>query len=463
MEGQNNNNNINNNGNNGYNLNNEPSYTQNSYPTQNMYNQNMNNMPNNNYYYDPNRQYNRPSTFKKFMSAILIFTVGAGIGFGTKSLMTPNNGYNANNNLQIENKTNNSSSSSDWNKLNNVKKQIYDYYNGQISEDKLLEGAIKGMVNSLGDPYSVFYNKQEFSDMMSQSAGKFIGVGIQVSPKDGHIMIVSPIDGGPAKEAGILSGDIIYKINDKVYTDKDMEQAVKQMRGKEGETVKLTIKRADKEMDFNIVRREIVEKSVKPEMLQDGVGYIKYTQFTEKSDVDFKNALNDLKSKGMKSLILDLRGNGGGYLRECINIASNFIEKDKTVVYTIDKYNRKKEDKSTGGDFNKLPMVVLIDGGSASASEVLSGALRDYDAAKTVGVKSFGKGIVQSVLRQPNGEGLKLTIAAYYSPKGINIHKKGIIPDYEVEYPKELLEKPYDRNVDPQFKKALEVLKTLMK
>lgn len=347
----------------------------------------------------------------------------------------------------------------DWNKLNRIKEMLYQYYDGPIDENKLLEGAIKGMVESLDDPYTVFYNAEEFKSLNEQNEGKFIGVGLQVATKDGHIIVVAPIDGGPAKEAGIKTGDIILKVDGKIYSDKELEDAVKHMRGEAGKEVTLTVKRGEEELDFTVKRREITTKAVKYEMLENNLGYIILTQFTKDSDKEFKKALDDLKKQGAKGYIVDFRGNPGGYLNASINIASNFIEKGKVVVTTKDKYNETMEDDSRGGEYIGVPMVLLIDEGSASASEVVAGALKDYEAATILGVKSFGKGIVQTVMDLPKGEGIKITISAYYSPKGTNIHKIGIEPEIEVMYPEELKKEEYDKNKDPQLNKAIEVLK----
>ncbi len=346
----------------------------------------------------------------------------------------------------------------DWNKLSRIKDQIYQIYDGPIDEALLLEGAIKGMVGSLGDPYSQFYNAKEYAKLSSDSTGKFVGVGIQINVVEDNIVVVAPIDGSPAKEAGILSGDVILKIDDKVYTGKDIDAAVDYIRGEAGQPVKLTIRRGEEDLDFNIIRREITTKSVRGEMLSGNIGYVKLSQFTMDVDIDFKKELNDLKKQGAKGYILDLRGNPGGYLNESINIASNFIAKGQVVVSTIDKHQNKKDDKSIGGDYIGTPLVVLIDVGSASASEVVSGALKDYNAATLVGEKSYGKGIVQTVMDLPNGEGLKLTVAAYYSPKGTNIHKIGIQPDITVEWPKDLTVQNYTMEKDVQLQKAIEVM-----
>lgn len=418
----------------------------------------------NNYYYDPaSSPRRRPSRILPAVIALAIF-LGGGIGgyflgktgAGTGYIpFEPGSGQSAGNIPA-------GSSSADWNKLNTIKQSIYELYDGPIEESKLLEGAVKGMVGALEDPYSQFYSQKDFAALNEQGSGKFIGVGIQVGTKDGSIIVIAPIDGGPAKEAGIQSGDIIYMVDDKIYADKDIDAAVTYMRGEAGKPVTITVKRGTEELAFTIIRREITVAPIKSEILPDNMGLITLTQFTKDSDQLFVNALDDLKAQGARGYIIDLRGNPGGYLDESINIASNFIERGKVVVSTIDKHGKKIEDVSKGGNYIGVPLVVLIDEGSASASEVVAGALRDYNAAELVGVKSFGKGIVQQVMELPGGEGLKLTVAAYYSPNGTNIHKIGIEPDIAVELPEDLTGANYTRELDTQLQTAIEELSKRM-
>lgn len=345
-----------------------------------------------------------------------------------------------------------------WDKLERIRQQIYQIYDGPIDEAELLEGAIKGMVNSLGDPYSQFYNAEEYSRLNSDSSGKFVGVGIQITVTEDEIVVVSPIDGSPAKEAGIQSGDAIIRIDGKVYTGSDLDDAVDYMRGEAGQPVTLTIRRDGEELDFTIIRREITTKSVRFEMLAGDIGLVTVTQFTQNVDRDFKEAVDELKADGARGYIVDLRGNPGGYLNESVRLASNFVEEGKVIVSTMDKNKNKQEDRSIGGDYIGTPLVVLIDMGSASASEVVAGALRDHDAAVLVGEKSYGKGIVQSIMDLPDGEGLKLTVAAYYSPNGTNIHQIGIKPDITVAMPEDLTAQNYTQEKDTQLQKAIEVL-----
>jgi C-terminal processing peptidase-3. Serine peptidase. MEROPS family S41A len=245
-----------------------------------------------------------------------------------------------------------------------------------------------------------------------------------------------------------------------------LELAVSMMKGKENEEVTITILREGNSAPFDVVvkRGKILIETVKSEMLQDGIGYIQLTMFDERSDEDFTEAVTELKSKGMKGLVLDLRGNPGGLLDTCVNISSQFIEKGKVVVSQKNKAGDEEVSKSSGkGMLIGMPLVVLIDGGTASASEILSGVVRDYKLGTIIGTKSFGKGVVQTILPTGEGTALKVTISKYYTPNGENIDKIGISPDLTVEYPKELLTKAYNRAEDPQFKKALEVLKGKLK
>lgn len=345
-----------------------------------------------------------------------------------------------------------------------IRETLYKRFDGDIDDNKLLEGAIKGMTSALNDKYTYYMNKQEYQQYKDEVSGEFSGIGIKVTVKNNKIYIASPIKGSPAEKAGIKAGDYIIKVNGKAYSGEEQDKAISVMKGKTGEKVTLTIERDGKTFDVDVVRGQIVNPSVEGEMINDKIGYISVSGFELNTAKDFNAKLKELKLKGMKGLIMDLRDNGGGYLNVSVDLVSNFIEKNKLVVSTIDKYNNKEQSFSKGGDAVGMPLVVLVNGNSASASEVVSGALKDYKAATFVGEKTFGKGIVQTTIEEKStGAALKLTISKYYSPKGINIHKKGITPDVIVEYPKELQGKEYNRNKDPQFKKALEVLEEKMK
>ena len=347
--------------------------------------------------------------------------------------------------------------------LFNLRNMLFSTYDGEIDDEKLLEGAMKGMADAIGDPYTVYMNQDEFITFIESSQGSFYGIGAQLGIRDNNVTVIAPVEGSPAEKAGLKAGDIILKVDDYEVNELNTEAVVSRVRGEEGVPVTLTIKREGVEdpLEIKIVRAEIKTESVKGEILEDGIGYIQLTTFSDEEVSDkFAEKLNELKQQGMKKLILDLRGNPGGYLNECVEIASNFIPEGEVITYTIDKYDKKVISNSLGGDAIGMPLVVLVDGGSASASEVVTGALRDYEVATIVGTRTFGKGIVQQLRVLPNDMGgLKVTTSKYYTPNGENIHGTGIEPNIVVEIPQEVLDMDYDRSIDPQFQKALEVIR----
>lgn len=338
-------------------------------------------------------------------------------------------------------------------------------YDGEIDDDTLLEAAIKGMTQSLNDPYTIFMNSNEYKSFVEQSEGHFVGIGAQLGIKDDKVTVVAPIEGSPAEEAGLKSGDVILKVDGKDITEPNVEKTISMIKGEQGKPVTLTVARASSQsLDITIIRDVIKMISVKGEVLDGDIGYIQISSFDEDVAKNFKEKIIELKNQGMKGMILDLRGNPGGFLGEAVNVASQFIPKGKVVTYTIDKYDNKQESNSVGGEAEGMPLVILIDGGSASASEVVTGALRDYGAGTTIGTTSFGKGVVQQLIEFKDGNGgLKVTTSKYYTPNGENIHKVGIKPDIEVTIPEEILSKEYDRSIDPQFNKALEAIKDKLK
>ncbi|BAH08204.1 S41 family peptidase [Clostridium kluyveri] len=349
-------------------------------------------------------------------------------------------------------------------KLFEVRNQLYKYYYGSIDDSVLVEGAIKGMTESLNDPYTVFMNKKEFESFSAQTEGNYYGIGIQVMTKENNIVVVDVFDNSPAKQQGITSGDIIQKVDGTTVTGKNLDKAVSLIKGKENTEVTLALYRESKgSFDVKVKRKKIDINTVKGEMLKDNVAYIQIDMFDENTAESFKNELKKLSSQGMKSLIVDLRDDPGGMLDQCVDMVSNFVPKDKVIVSTIDKYKNKKEYKSKGGDFNNLPVTILTNENTASASEIFSGALKDYKLATIVGKKTYGKGVVQTILDTGDSTALKVTISKYYTPSGSDINKKGINPDVEVEYPDELKESSYDRNKDPQFNKAYEIAKNKVK
>lgn len=342
-----------------------------------------------------------------------------------------------------------------------VRDALLTKYDGEIDDNDLLEAAIKGMTQSLNDPYTVFMNSDEYTSFVEQSEGHFVGIGAQLGIKDDKVTVVAPLEGSPAEKAGLKAGDVILKVDGTDITEPNVEKTISMIKGEQGEPVTLTISRQGSEyQDITIVRDVVKVVSVKGELIDGNIGYIQISSFDEDVAENFKEKIVELKNQGMEGMILDLRGNPGGYLTEAVKVASQFIPKGEIVTYTIDKYGNKQESKSVGGEAEGMPLVILIDGGSASASEVVTGALRDYEAGTIVGTTSFGKGVVQQLIEfSDESGGLKVTTSKYYTPNGENIHKIGIEPDIEVEIPDEISQQEYDRSIDPQFNKALEVIK----
>lgn len=304
-------------------------------------------------------------------------------------------------------------------------------YLRDVSFEHLLKGAVKGMVESLDDPYSVFMDAQEYQDLQSYIQGTFGGIGIYVEiSKDKKLIVSSPIEGSPAYKAGIKSGDVIIKIDDIFTSDIAYDEAISRMRGDPGTEVKIGVMRTgvDRLLEFSLKREAIDIPTVENKVLDGGIGYMRLKVFASNSDEHVGEQLQELKNKGIKALILDLRDNPGGDLDSAVNIANYFIA-DGPIVYIVNRTGKTHSYAMANSDQLGLPLVVLINGGSASASEVLSGAIKDNGVGKLIGEKSFGKGIVQGVFTLEGGEGLKLTTSKYLTPNKIDIHEKGINPD----------------------------------
>lgn len=346
-------------------------------------------------------------------------------------------------------------------KINKIENLIDQYYLFDIDKNKQQEGAVEGYVKSLGDPYSEFLTKEEMDSLNQQTEGEYAGVGIVVTPSEtGAITVVSAIKGSPAFEKGIKKDDIILKINGKDYNASQMNDAVKVMKGKPNTDVKLTIARMEnktsKIFDVNITRRMISLTTVNSQKIGD-IGYINITQFDRKTDKEFIEQYENLKKQNVKSIVLDLRNNPGGLLDSTVKIA-DYLLPQGVIVKTVDK-NKKEDIQKSDDSEQNLPMVVLVNGSSASASEILTGALKDYKKATIVGEKTFGKGIVQTIIPMEKGEGLKLTISEYFSPNGNKIHKQGVKPDVEIKLDEKAKGIGVEfMNEDNQLQKALEIL-----
>jgi len=307
-------------------------------------------------------------------------------------------------------------------------------YVEEVKIKDLVYGAIRGMLASL-DPHSGFMTAEAYKEMQVDTKGEFGGLGIQIGIKNGVLTVIAPIEGTPAFRAGIKAGDRIIKVEEEYTKDMTLLEAVNKMRGPKGTPVTITIMREgwEKPRDFTIVRDIIKIKSVKGKVIEDGIGYVKISQFQEKTADELAEWLRKLDKEGIQSLILDLRNNPGGLLNSAIEVSDEFLPPGKLVVYIKGRSGEKIEYRTKGRrKYYSHPMIILVNQGSASASEIVAGALKDWDRAVILGVTTFGKGSVQSVIPLSDGSALRLTTAKYYTPRGILIQNTGIKPDIEV-------------------------------
>jgi len=348
-------------------------------------------------------------------------------------------------------------------KVKEVESIIKKYYIEEVDEKKLVEGAVAGIAAAVGDPYTVYLNEKEFEDFKVQTEGSYAGIGVVVSvdPSDNLITVVAPFEDTPGEKAGILPGDKIIKVNGKEVYGENLEEAVSMMKGPKGTDVTITIMR-DKQTEpkeITITRDIIVLQTIKHKIVADNIGYIRITMFDEKTDKDFESALNELLKQNIKGLIIDVRDNPGGLLSEVVRIADRLLPKG-IIVYTEDRYKNRDTEYSDSNEI-RLPIAVLVNGGSASASEILAGAIQDYGKGTLIGTKTFGKGLVQNLFPLADGKSaVKVTISKYYTPKGRCIQGEGIEPDIVVELPEELQMSisQIKEEDDIQLQKAIEIL-----
>lgn len=348
------------------------------------------------------------------------------------------------------------------NKVDEIQAYIDMYYYFETDEAAQKEAIYDGIMDGLGDPYSVYYTEEEFADLMETNSGEYFGVGAVVTQAaDMTISIVRPIPGSPAEEAGLMAEDIIVQVDDMEIVDQELSLVVEKIRGADGTTAYIKVFRPsiNDYLEFNVERRLVENVSVYYEMLDKSIGYIQVQQFYDNTAEEFIEAIEDLEKQGAKSLIVDLRDNPGGLLSAVIDMCSYIID-GGTILTTKDKDGNviEKYDDNNEHELD-MPMVVLINGNSASASEIFAGAMQDTDKAELVGTTSFGKGIVQSVIPLSDGTAIKLTIAKYFTPAGNDIHEVGIEPDYEVELPNGMQSAVnVKREEDTQLKEAIKIL-----
>lgn len=332
-------------------------------------------------------------------------------------------------------------------------------YRDRVSANDLYYGLLKGLISSLGDPYSVFLTPQETSDFSENLTGSFEGIGAEISVRDDQLIIVTPLEGSPAQDAGLLPNDAITQIDGQSTALMDLEEAVSRIKGEAGTSVTLTIKRASKENVFDVsVQRDTIKVSSVTYEMKDSVAVLQISSFNEDTERELSNTLQEIALSSPQGIVLDLRNNPGGLLDVSVEVANTFLEKDQTIVIEQDAQGEKIYHKTErDGKFTDIPLVVLINEGSASASEIVAGALKDMGRAQLIGKKTFGKGTVQSYELLSDGSSLKLTVAEWLTPNGTSFDGDGIEPDVVVE----ISEEDYTNDRDPQLDKAIEELRLL--
>ncbi len=346
-------------------------------------------------------------------------------------------------------------------KLSKIDEIINEYYlnESDIDVEKMIEGIYSGYVAGLEENYTTYYTAEEYSDLMESSSGEYSGIGVSVSQdvETGIITIVNPFENGPGYEAGMRKDDILYAVEGEEVTGEDLNSVVAKIKGEAGTTVNLTIYRPStgEYIDMTVERRVVQNPTVTSEMKDENIGYIQVTEFDEVTVEQFNTAISQLQSQGMEGLVVDLRDNPGGLLSSVCDMLDRILPEGDLLVYTMDKDGNREEYYAEDEDTLDLPMIVLVNGNSASASEIFTAALQDYGKATIMGTTTYGKGIVQVIIPLGDGSAVKVTQSQYYTPNGICIHGEGVTPDIEVEYDSE-------SETDNQLDAALEQMQTML-
>ena len=398
---------------------------------------------------------------QRLYKGIMLVLLTAFITFILTSIFVSNQlGNNATSNNSLTSIFENITGSSELQKsLETIEKLVKDKYLNEVDEKKAIEGAIEGYVASLGDPYTEYIPSDEMEDYTEAIMGNYVGIGIYmtINTEKNLIQVIAPIRESPAEEAGIKSGDFITKINGVSYTGDELTQASNIIKGEEGTKVTLEILRGEQTLTLEVERRNINTNPVYSDIVDGDIGYLGISSFDEGVAEDFKNKFLSLKEQGIKSLIIDLRDNGGGIVEEATQIIDYIVPKGKEILITVDKDKNEEITKAEEDVLIDMPIVVLVNASSASASEIVAGALKDLDEATIVGSKTYGKGVIQEFLSLSNGGGLKITIEEYYTPNRTKINGVGITPDVEVELETSVTGLPTDAK-DTQLNKAKEIL-----
>ncbi|MCB9839570.1 S41 family peptidase [Candidatus Nomurabacteria bacterium] len=385
--------------------------------------------------------------FASILVAFGLFYFGILVGSGQVSLSFNRGAIQANRDLP--NRLN-------YDSVNEVYRTLKQKYDGKLDEEKLILGLKKGLVEAAGDPHTTFLDAEQAADLEESLNGSFSGIGAELGKDKEYITVVAPIAGSPAEKAGLRPKDIIVTIDDKDAVGMPVDEAVNKIRGPQGTKVKLGVVRGQEQLTFDIVRETITIASVESKVLEGNIGYIKISRFAEDTTKLTTAAANDFKAKNINQIVLDVRSNPGGYLTSAVDVSCLWLKKGQTVLeekrggVVIKDYNCPET-----GILNGVKTVVLINEGSASASEITAGALKDNGAATIIGTKSYGKGSVQEMTNMPGGNILKVTVARWFTPNGKNIDKEGIMPDKTVE----LTDENIKNQQDPQLDEALILLK----
>lgn len=367
--------------------------------------------------------------------------------------------YFTKNPISVSAKSNNKDIS---NKLDKYREIIDKYYLGEVDESKLEEGAIKGYIEGLDDPYTEYISKEDMESYLDDTMGNFVGIGIYMikNTKYDKIQVLSTIKGSPAEEAGIQSGDLIISVDGIEYKADDMTAVSNKIKGEEGTKVTVELLRGSENVKYELTRSKVKVNQVEGKVISDDIGYIKFTSFDETTAEDFKKQYQELAKKNIKSLIIDLRNNGGGIVDKALEIADYIADKDSVLLYEVDKNNKETVRKAKTDPIINMPIIILTNENTASASEILAGALKDLGKAKTVGTTTYGKGVIQQILKLNDGSGLKITIEEYQTPNKNKINKVGIEPDEKVELP-DSVESIFTikESEDTQLQKAIDMLK----
>ena len=367
--------------------------------------------------------------------------------------------YFTKNPISISAKSNNKDIS---NKLDKYREIIDKYYLGEVDESKLEEGAIKGYIEGLDDPYTEYISKDDMDTYLDDTMGNFVGIGIYMikNTKYDKIQVLSTIKGSPAENAGIQAGDLIVSVDGVEYKADDMTAVSNKIKGEEGTKVTVELLRGSENVKYELTRSKVKVNQVEGKVISDDIGYIKFTSFDETTAEDFKKQYQELAKKNIKSLIIDLRNNGGGIVDKALEIADYIADKDSVLLYEVDKNNKETVRKAKTDPIINMPIIILTNENTASASEILAGALKDLGKAKTVGTTTYGKGVIQQILKLNDGSGLKITIEEYQTPNKNKINKVGIEPDEKVELP-DSVESIFTikESEDTQLQKAIDMLK----